>query len=136
MLVEVFFTTIRTVEKRLWKGCLYVWVGPWSFVGLGIGLLGLATGGRAQIRRGVVEFYGGAASRFLHLLPNGKHVLAFTLGHTIIGKDGSSLNRARDHEHIHVAQYEKWGPVMGPAYLLWSAYLWWDWQRPIPRQSV
>lgn len=49
---------------------------------------------------------------------------AMTFGHTILGQDDYQLNRARDHEHVHVRQYERWGPVFGPAYVLCSLWLW------------
>ena len=34
------------------------------------------------------------------------------------------LERARDHEHVHVAQYEKWGPLFLLLYGSASLYLW------------
>jgi len=33
------------------------------------------------------------------------------------------LDRAREHEHVHVRQYERWGPFFLPAYGLSSLYL-------------
>ena len=33
-------------------------------------------------------------------------------------------SRARDHEHVHVRQYERWGPFMLPAYFLSSFLAW------------
>jgi hypothetical protein len=35
----------------------------------------------------------------------------------ILGRDQDCLNHSRDHEHVHVRQYERWGPLMLPAYL-------------------
>jgi hypothetical protein len=47
-----------------------------------------------------------------------------TLGHVILGQDRLTLDIVRDHEHVHVRQYEVWGPAFLPAYLGCSAWLW------------
>jgi hypothetical protein len=49
--------------------------------------------------------------------------MAFTLGHTVIGRSVDALEITRLHERVHVRQYERWGPLMGPAYLLCSLVL-------------
>jgi hypothetical protein len=58
------------------------------------------------------------------MMPTGSGALAMTLGHTILGQTPKSLDIARDHEHIHVRQYERWGPLFIPAYLICSGILW------------
>ena len=47
-----------------------------------------------------------------------------TLGHCVLGRTRADLVRSRRHELVHVAQYERWGPLFVPAYLLCSAWLW------------
>ena len=47
-----------------------------------------------------------------------------TLGHVIIGVAGPTLESIRPHEWVHVRQYEFWGPLFIPAYLLSSGWLW------------
>lgn len=47
-----------------------------------------------------------------------------TLGHVVWGQDAKCLARSRDHEHVHVRQYERWGPLFIPAYLLASLIAW------------
>ena len=89
-----------------------------------VGLLGLLTGGKVQLKSGVMEFYGGAVTWLLRNSFTGRTTMAMTLGHTILGQDTSSLATARNHEHIHVGQYERWGPFFLPAYLGCSVYLW------------
>jgi hypothetical protein len=54
----------------------------------------------------------------------GRGAAALTLGHCILGQSTESLHAARDHEHVHVRQYQRWGPFFLPAYLAWSAVLW------------
>ena len=102
----------------------WLWAGPYSLLGFAIGLLGICSGGGVQLRRGAVEFHGGFVRRFLHFLPGGQFVLAMTLGHTILGQSPAALDIAREHEHIHVRQFERWGFLMGPAYLGCSLWLW------------
>lgn len=101
-----------------------IWASPYTLLGLMIGLLGLCTGGRARIRGRAIEFYGGAVTWLVRHLPGGELTLAFTLGHTICGQTAASLDIARRHEMVHVRQFERWGPLMGPAYLLSSLVLW------------
>lgn len=98
------------------------WASPYTLIGLSIGAVGLCTGGRARRRGRVIEFYGGAVKWLVTHLPPGQNTLAFTLGHTILGATGASLDEARNHELVHVRQFERWGPFMGPAYLLASLF--------------
>jgi hypothetical protein len=114
----------------LFRAMAIVWAAPYTVMGLCLGLLGLLTGGRARRRGRTIEFYGGAVTWFIRRLPDGQFVLALTLGHTILGQSDAALDIARDHELVHVRQYEHWGPLMGPAYLLCSLVLWLAGYRP------
>ncbi len=110
---------------RSWLRILgIVWAAPYTLLGVLIGAVGLCTGGRGRVRGGVIEFYGGAVAWVLRRLPGGQFVMAMTLGHTILGQTDASLDVARDHELVHVRQYERWGPVLGPAYLLCALVVW------------
>ncbi len=105
--------------KSSWRRTLgYLWAGPNTALGLCVVPLTLLTGGRVQQRRGALEVYGGAATfllRYGTLLKAGAS--AMTIGHVILGRDVECLDRCRDHEHVHVRQYERWGPFFLPAYL-------------------
>ncbi len=101
-----------------------LWASPWTLIGLCVGILGLVTGGRGRRRGRIVEFYGGAVTWLLKKLPNGQVTLAMTLGHVVLGQTDASLDVAREHEMVHVRQYERWGPFFGPAYVLCSLVLW------------
>ena len=101
-----------------------VWASPYTMLGVAIGAVGLLSGGKVQLREGVVEFYEGGVKRFLHLLPGGQFTLAMTLGHTVLGQTAAALDISREHELVHVRQYERWGPLFGPAYLGCSLVLW------------
>lgn len=102
----------------------YLWASPNTLLGLLIGMLGLLTGGKMQVIQGAVEFHSGAVRWLLRRTLLGSSTMAMTLGHTILGQTESSLAVARDHEHVHVRQYEVWGPFFVPAYLFCSLYLW------------
>ncbi|HEX6960799.1 MAG TPA: hypothetical protein VF175_02950 [Lacipirellula sp.] len=102
----------------------YLWASPWSAVGLMVGALALASCGRVQQRGRVLEFYGGAVSWLLRWAPGtGCGAAAMTLGHVVLGQSATSLDRTRAHELVHVRQYERWGPLFVPAYLLCSAFI-------------
>ena len=107
-----------------------IWASPYTLIGLFLGAIGLCTGGSARIRGRVIEFHGGAVKWLILRLPHGQFTLAFTLGHTILGQSDASLDISHEHEMVHVRQYERWGPFMGPAYLLSSLFLWLTGRRP------
>jgi len=102
----------------------FLWASPYTALGLAIGLLGLITGGRTQVRGRIIEFHGGAVCWFLTRLPGRPYAMAITFGHTVLGQSEAALDICREHEMVHVRQYERWGPLMGPAYLLSSLVLW------------
>ena len=99
-----------------------IWASPNTVLGLFLGMFGLLTGGRVQLRRNCLEFHGGIVKWLLHKMP--VNPIALTLGHTILGLDENSLAVARDHEHVHVRQYEHWGPFFLPAYFGFSFVAW------------
>ncbi len=107
-----------------------LWASPYTALGLLIGLIGICTGGYGRIRGPVVEFYGGGVRWLLRRFPHGQFTLAFTLGHTVLGQTDAALDICREHELVHVRQFERWGPLMGPAYLGCSLVLWLMGRRP------
>lgn len=108
----------------------FLWASPYTLLGLILGLIAVCSGGGAQRRGRIVEFYGGGAQWIIRRFPDGPYILAFTLGHTVIGQSQVTLDLARQHEMVHVRQFERWGPLMGPAYLLASLYQWLAGRRP------
>jgi hypothetical protein len=107
-----------------------LWASPYTFLGLLLGMVGLCTGGRAQVRGRVVEFHGGGVKWLLQRFFGGTGAMALTLGHTVLGQTAAALNICREHELVHVRQFERWGPLMGPAYLGCSLLLWLVGRRP------
>ncbi len=99
-----------------------VWAGPWSLLGLCIGLGTCVTGGKGQRIGNVVEFHGGLAKWLLQMTP--VDAIAITIGHVVLGRTEAALDISRTHERVHVRQYERWGMFFVPAYFLLSGYVW------------
>jgi len=101
-----------------------IWPLPWTLGGLFLGGLALATGGGWQRMGRVIEFHGGLLHWLLRRVPICGGAAAMTLGHVVLARTKDDLDRSRGHELVHVAQYERWGPLMVPAYLACSVWLW------------
>jgi hypothetical protein len=103
------------------KSLRYIWALPATAIGLCFAMPALLTG--AQMRRidGIFEVHGGFLTQ---LLKNGtpwlKAISAITLGHVVLAQNHECLARCRSHERVHVRQYEIWGPLFIPAYLIYS----------------
>ncbi|MGQ0633923.1 MAG: hypothetical protein ACT4QC_04895 [Planctomycetaceae bacterium] len=109
----------------------YAWAAPASLLGFVAAAAALSTGGRVQVVRGVLEVHGGVVSWYLRgRLPFVGCCAAMTLGHVILGRDENCLICSRDHEHVHVRQYERWGPFMIPAYFAAGFWQWWQGRHP------
>ena len=100
----------------------YTWALPNTVLGLGFAPIAMLSGGGVRAERGAVEIYGGLIKWFLVRLCGGAGCM--TLGHVILGQDRCKLDHARDHEHVHVEQYMRWGPLFLPMYGL-SSFLCW-----------
>jgi hypothetical protein len=124
--------------RRVAQLARWVWASPGTLIGLTIGLAGLLTGGSVQAVRGALEFHGGLVDWMLRKPARGS--AAMTLGHVILGRSPELLESARDHEHVHVRQYERWGPFFLPAYGCCAAWLWLRgrhgyWDNPFEREA-
>ena len=105
--------------KRL---LIYLWAAPVSALGLIFVPLARLSGGRVQVVTGVIEVSGGFVTRFLTspLFVTG-NAGAMTLGHVVLARDDEWMECSRLHERVHVKQYERWGALMIPLYLISSA---------------
>jgi hypothetical protein len=101
---------------------LVLWASPWTALGALVGLVGLVTGGAARRRGPTLEFHSGAVTWLLAHFPG--EPIAMTLGHSILGRSLAALDDTREHELVHVRQYERWGLLFIPAYLGCSLALW------------
>ncbi len=110
--------------RRLMKFLRVLWASPYTLIGLLLGLATVLAGGQVRWTRQAVEFSGGILPRLFRCLPRGRFIRAMTLGHTILGVDQATLELVRRHEWAHVEQFERWGILMGPAYLAMSLVVW------------
>ena len=100
----------------------YLWASPNTLVGLAFAVAAIIAG-RAALVDGVVEAHGPWLRWILRrIVPLRGGALAITLGHVVIGRDRRALDETRGHERVHVAQYERLGPLFIPAYF--AASLW------------
>ncbi|QCB48845.1 hypothetical protein E5678_20285 [Hydrogenophaga sp. PAMC20947] len=99
------------------------WASPYSLLGLLLCALGWLVGARMRRVNGVLE----ATMPSSAGVGGWRQCLLFsaiTLGHVVIATNDRELERLRAHERVHVRQYERWGPLFVPAYLLSSLALW------------
>lgn len=101
-----------------------LWAFPWTLFGLMNGALGLLTGGHVQRSGRVLEFWGGWVTLYLRVFPLVWGASAVTFGHVVLGRDLDALASSRTHESVHVRQYERWGPLFVPAYIICWLTLW------------
>jgi hypothetical protein len=100
----------------------YLWAGPTTVVGLVAATLAFWRG-RVTLVEGVLEAHGPILRWALSHLPIVRGgCAAMTLGHVVLGRDARALDATREHERVHVRQYEIWGPFFVPAYLAASVW--------------
>ena len=96
----------------------YLWAGPTTVIGLVLAFVSLRRG-HVAIVDGVIEAHGPFLQRALaSCTPLACGADAMTLGHVVIARDARALEVTRVHERVHVRQYELWGPLFIPAYLV------------------
>ena len=88
----------------------YAWAAPWSLVGFVLSLFFR----RRYVTRGIVLAEGASWPRRI-----GWSYRAITFGHVVLAVDELDDETIR-HELVHVRQYERWGPLFIPAYLVAS----------------
>jgi hypothetical protein len=112
-------------QRRSRQGLAWLWAAPGSLLGLLV--LALARVGGAEIRRHgpTLEAHGGRIASLLGILGGRARVVdAIALGHVVLARDAERLASCRRHEHVHVRQWERWGPLFLPAYFASSAWAW------------
>jgi len=106
----------------------YLWTLPNTLIGICFLPFTLLSGGRVRFARGAMELYGGFVAWYLRKLCGG--VGSMTLGHVILSRDRQMLDYTRNHEHVHVGQYMRWGPLFIPIYGLSSLMCKWKGKNP------
>jgi hypothetical protein len=83
-----------------------------------------------RINSGVLEISSPAFAWFLggfwfRSLTGGDGFAAATIGHVIVARNAQCMLGCRDHEHVHVRQCERWGPLFPFAYVGAGLYATW-----------
>jgi hypothetical protein len=95
----------------------YLWAAPCSAAGLVIAFIAMALGAKAHIQDGTLQVVGGRLATGIARLPTRLTILAFTNGHVIFAINEKILDSYRQHELVHVKQYECWGPLFPFLYI-------------------
>jgi hypothetical protein len=107
-----------------------LWAVPWSLFGLCLGGLCLISGGKVRRTGRILEFWGGCLPAILSVFPFFSGSPVSTFGHVVLGRTNRYLDACREHQMIHVRQYERWGILFVPVYLFCSLVLWLCGKRP------
>lgn len=102
---------------------LRLWASPCSLLGLLAAGILLGGGGRARWVRGALEVNWRACLADCGPGARSLPFRAIVFGHVILAVSAEELQRLGPHERVHVAQYERWGPLFllaYPASSLWS----------------
>src|SRR4051812_14154405 len=100
-----------------------IWASPWTLFGLLVGgTMLLCAGGQVRRNGRVIEFFGRGPAWFLRFFPFVAGAAAVTFGHVVLARSAADMDSCREHELVHVRQYERWGLFFIPVYLLcWLA---------------
>jgi hypothetical protein len=109
-----------TPRRLAARAAAYAWAAPWSVLGLLLGAFMAMRGGRMRIRQGVLEIAGGNLDTEGSQPRTPFGVSAITFGHVVLAVNDTELTAVRAHEQVHVRQYERWGPLFVPAYVVSS----------------
>ena len=117
-------------KTLLTRTAAYLWAAPCTALGLLLALLTCLAGARARVVNGAIEVAfvpeSGLGPKSIGRLP----FCAITLGHVIVGINHAELHRLREHERVHVRQYERWGALFLLAYPASSLLQWMHGRRP------
>jgi hypothetical protein len=107
---------------RCLKAAKLLWASPCSAVGVLLAAVPVALGGRATWTRGALEVTYRQRLAGCGKLARSLPFRGIVFGHVILAVTDEELRRIGPHERVHVAQYERWGPLFFPAYGLSSLW--------------
>ncbi len=106
-----------TIQNTLARLPCYLWAAPCSVAGLVIACVAVLLGAKAQVRNGTLQVIGGRLATGICRLPTRLKIVAFTHGHVIYAVSRTAMDSYREHELVHVRQYERWGPLFPFLYI-------------------
>lgn len=108
----------------------YIWASPASAIGICAACFAGLVGAKVKRVSGVLEVSLAPRSAALNNAVACLPFAAITLGHIVIARSAQQQSALRQHERVHVAQYELWGPLFLLAYPLESLLQWLSGRRP------
>lgn len=108
----------------------YIWASPASAIGICAACFAGLVGAKVKRVSGVLEVSLAPRRAVLCKAVACLPFAAITLGHVVIACSAQEQAAHREHERVHVAQYELWGPVFLLAYPLDSLYQLLNGRRP------
>lgn len=100
----------------------YIWASPASALGVCAACLVGVVGADVKRVSGALEVSLAPRSAVLRKAVACLPFAAITLGHIVIARNVEQQVALRQHERVHVAQYELWGPIFLAAYPLESLF--------------
>ena len=100
----------------------YIWASPASAVGVCAACVVSLVGAEIKRVSGVLEVSLAPRSAVLKTAVAFLPFAAITFGHVVIARNAQQQAALRQHERVHVAQYELWGPIFLVAYPLESLF--------------
>ena len=108
----------------------YLWASPASALGICAACIASVVGADVKRVSGVLEVSLAPRRAVLCKAVACLPFAAITLGHVVIACSAEEQAAHREHERVHVAQYELWGPLFLLAYPLESLYQLLNGRRP------
>ena len=102
----------------------YIWASPASALGVCAAAIASLVGAEIERVGGVLEVSLAPRSAMLCKAVSCLPFTAITFGHVVIACSAQHQAELRQHERVHVAQYELWGPLFLLAYPLESLFQW------------
>ena len=100
----------------------YIWASPASVIGVCAACIAGMVGAEIKSVAGVLEVSLAPRSAVLCKSVACLPFAAITFGHIVIARSAQEQAALRQHERVHVAQYELWGPLFLAAYPLESLF--------------
>lgn len=94
----------------------WLWAAPCSVIGLVFAAIVMLAGGSAAWVSGALEVTYRSCDARCGRLARALPFRGVVFGHVILAVTREELARIGAHERVHVAQYERWGPLFFVAY--------------------
>ena len=109
-------SNVRPRVKRYRKLLALLWASPCSAIGVALAAITLLAGGKARWSSGALEVCLRPNLASCDVWTRSLPFRGIVFGHVILAVTREELQAIGPHERVHVAQYERWGPLFFLAY--------------------